>query len=192
MSYLPSHSRSSNERSERRQNHKDEIRRVSDSRKTALDVQAAHRKFDKLAAGFIAAEKVAFVDGQFRVYVGTGKSFYPVYKIGGAFKCECRDRQRYGFCAHEKAASVYAAKYSAESIANQIEEQKPFTATLRYGTRKGLDFEKSEKFFTQNGACLWLVREAANKFQPEGEVIDVFGARIFEITDEFFELWAEV
>lgn len=189
MSYaIPSHQNSNNERSERRQNHKDESKRIIDAKKTPISVDAAAAKFDKLAAGFVAAEKVSIVCNQFRVRVGAGKSFYPVYKINGAFACECRDRAAYGFCAHQRAAELFAAKIERDAAATA----ERYTATLRYGNRKGLDFEKQRKFSDRREASEWLATESFNKFHPEGEVTDVFGSVVFEITDEFFDVWGEV
>ena len=188
--YLPSQNNSQNERHERRQNHKDEIARTA--KKSLLSLEAARAKFDKLAAAFLAAKKVVRVENTIRVYVGAGKSFYPVYKIGGRFVCECGDRQNYGFCAHEKAAAAFADREQVEAENDRLEHEKPFRAELRWGNRKGLDFDDSARFETKRAACEWLVTESFNKFQPEGEVTDIFGDVVFEIADEFFELWAEV
>ena len=191
MSHTPSHQNSNNERQERRQNHKNEISRLAAAKKPLLDDAAA--KFGKLANGFIAASKVQFVEGnRWRVFVGAKGKFFPVYKIGGKFTCDCADDLRYGFCAHGKAVEIAAAKRDAESAKNRLEDEKPYRAELRYGNRKRLNFSKSERFATKREACEWLARESFNKFQPEGEVTDVFGSVVFEISDEFFDLWADV
>ena len=187
MSYLPSHQNSANERSERRQNAKEEIARTA--KKVLLSKEAARTKFDKMGAAFLAAEKVSYAENTYRVAVGAGKKFYPVYVIGGKFECECSERADYGFCAHETAAELFAAKAEIETQANRLENEKSFKAALRYGNRKGLDFDKSARFHTKREACEWLTREAFNKFQPEGEVTDLFGDTVFELTEDFFELW---
>lgn len=193
MSYIPSHNNRTNERSERRQNWKLEMRRASDAKKPQLSQEAIEKKFDKLAAAMLAGGKVEFAGGNYyRVYVGAGKKFYPVSKIAGKFVCACNDDLRYGTCAHARACAAFAAKKETEEAANRSETEKPFRATLRFGNRKGNDFEKTERFATKRKASEWLVREAFNKLEPEGEVTDLFGATVFEITDEFFDLWEEV
>lgn len=192
MSYLPSHNNRTNERTERRQNWKTEMHRASEAKKPQLSQEAVEKKFDKLAAAMLAGGKVEFAGGNYyRVYVGVGKKFYPVSKIAGTFKCDCNDDLRYRTCAHARACAAFAAKREAEEAANNLETEKPFRAELRWGNRKGHDFDKSERFNTQRDASEWLVREAFNKLEPEGEVIDIFGATVFEITDEFFDLWED-
>ena len=188
MSYFPSHKNSTNARNERRQHYKNQIAQFAAAKKPLLEPEQAAAKFAKQARAFLADNRVSVVGNCYRVAVGTGAKWYPVYKIQNSFRCACSDAERYGDCGHKRAA---AFDEQLEREANRREDEKPFTATLRYGNRKGLDFDKSARFSTQREAAEWLADQAVNKFQPEGEVTDTFGDVVFEITDEFFELWAE-
>lgn len=117
MSYIPSHNNRTNERSERRQNWKTEMRRAANAKKPELSKDAIEKKFDKLATAIFAGEKVEFAGGNYyRVYVGAGKKFYPVSKIAGKFSCACNDDLRYNTCAHARACAAFAAKREAEEI----------------------------------------------------------------------------
>ena len=178
---IPSHNNSQNERNERRAHWMTATRRAIEANKPQLSTDGAIAKMDKMAAALVANESVSQSDNCYKVRTGNGKRFFPVYLIKGNFLCACSDDERYGICAHVKAAELFAAK--------TVVEEKRFTARLEWGNRKGLDFSKEEKFSTKETAAAWLVKEAFDKFQPEGYVTDALGETVFEISDEFFDLW---
>lgn len=100
----------------------------------------------------------------------------------GLMVCDCFTFLDCKTCAHAVAAKRLAA---------EVSRVLPFTAILEFGNRKRLDWKKTEKFASKIAAVEWLKIEAANKFQPEGMVLDTFGDIVFEITDEYFLTWAE-
>ena len=129
---IPSANNSTNERSVRRQNCKDQIKRAAEAKKVLMSAGEAHAKFGKLATAFNAAGKVAHLEGnRYRVFVGSGAKFYPVYLICGSFKCDCRDHAAYGFCAHTKAAAMFAADANNKE-ANRLKEPAAPVCGCRY------------------------------------------------------------
>lgn len=109
------------------------------------------------------------------------KTTFELIKTSAGFACDCCFFEKHKTCSH-----VVAAEMLSNAVA---EAEKPFKAVLLYGNRKGLDFTKRNEFDTKDEATRCLVREAENKFLPEGTVTDRFGEIVFEIADEFFEMW---
>lgn len=72
----------------------------------------------------------------------------------------------------------------------EIFARETFTATLEYGNRKGLDFTDVKTFNTKEKAVAWLGGAAKIALCPSGFVTDGFGAIVYELEEEFYQMWA--
>jgi hypothetical protein len=105
MNIFPSHGKSANERTARRENWKANMRPTVQA-ETADSAKKAH--FEAVGERLVESGAVS-VDGN-RYFIQAGKKHFTVYRNCNLFECECRVNEKFGICPHETAAEIFAAR----------------------------------------------------------------------------------